>query len=116
MKKSHLTAYGKKLWKLHQGGGGWWSSFTDAVKSASRTVYDKAIKPAYQYVKDKPITTAAALSSMIPVAGKFISPILGVAGKITGKGKKRTTKRKQAGGSARKQAGGSSKMIAFKGL
>ncbi len=94
----------KKLVKqIHQIGGSW-NDFTNWVKRAANTVgnaakkagnfvYNKAIKPAYNYVKDKPlsaISKVAGVAGMIPSpfsgALKAASAAAGAVGEATGKG------------------------------
>ena len=107
-KKSHLTGRGIAMWNAHKQKGGSWGDFVSGLRSVGRTIYDSAIKPAYQYVRDKPLSTLATASKYIPGVGQVISPVLGAAATLTGKGRRRRRK------TTKKQAGGSG--ISLKGL
>jgi hypothetical protein len=94
MKKSHLTGYGKKLWKAHKQKGGSWSDFTSWVKrqgnnfyeKVAKPVYEKVIKPAGEYIAKKPITVAAKLARAIPVYGSAIGTAGDALASMTGMG------------------------------
>jgi hypothetical protein len=86
-KVSHLTTWGKGLWKAHQQKGGSWSDFTGWLKKAGnkivdagKTVYEKAIKPAYQVAKDLGLDkVAVSLASKALGGGKKKRPSKGGA-------------------------------------
>ena len=84
MHTSHLTGYGKKLWAIHKQAGGSWSDFTNWVKGAAntvadagKTVYERAIKPAHQWIKDNKIISK--FGNQIDKSGT-LSKLAGVAG------------------------------------
>ena len=90
------TKKSKMLHDIHMRGGSW-SDFTNWVKGAANTVgkvvkrvgnltYDNLIKPAYNYVKEKPLTLLSQAASYIPVVGPTASKVLGTAASLTGKG------------------------------
>ncbi len=70
-----------------------------AFKDAGNYVYNKALKPGYDYVKDHPLTAIGTAASFIPGPIGWAGKALGVAGKITGKGRRRI-RRRRIGGSA----------------
>ena len=99
-KKSHLTGRGLAMWNVHKQRGGSWGDFVSGLRSVGRTIYDSAIKPAYQYIRDKPLTTAATVARFIPGVGSTIAAPLSAIAAHTGKGRRRRrTTKKQAGGS-----------------
>jgi hypothetical protein len=100
----HKKMRGKKLYKsIHQHGGSW-GSFVNWLGNAGRTVangfktagnfvYKKAIRPAYEYVRDKPVTAishglkvAGAVTGLAPLG--YAGTALGAVGKAVGKGQK----------------------------
>jgi hypothetical protein len=99
-KKAHLSGAGRAMWETHKQKGGSWGSFIEGIKKAGRTVYDRAIKPAYQYVRDKPLTTLATGLKFVPGVGSTLAKPVEIAANLTGKGRRRRRKpAKQAGGS-----------------
>ena len=74
LKQEHLTGYGRKLWAAHQQKGGSWSDFTNWVKGAASTVWNKAIKPAARWIKDTKSVSKVA-GAVNPNAGKVASAV-----------------------------------------
>jgi hypothetical protein len=108
--KRRRMSGGRLLHAIHQSGGSW-SDFTNWVKGAANTVYNKALKPAWEYVKKKPVSTAgyilkglsyipSPLSGALSTAGTAV----GAAGTAFGKGMK---------GGARKQEGSGKALMVF---
>ena len=85
---------GKGYIKVYRGNGVW-----DWIKGAANTVYNKAIKPAYNFAKDtKALSTIAGL---IPHSGaKVVSAGLRAVGLGRGKGKKGCGRQIVKGGGA----------------
>jgi hypothetical protein len=128
---AHQAGWGKKRTIRRQRGGdflgiGKWvkGAANTVYKKVIRPTYDKVLKPAGNYIKDHPVSAIGTALSFVPGPVGLAGKAIGVAGRLSGKGRK-----KQAGGSIftairrtisgkgrKKQMGGSRTMFLPRGI